>query len=151
MAEITGRQVFAFTAGAFAIIIGVNVYMAYSAISTFPGVEVPNSYVASQEFDSHRAAQQALGWQLAQEYRPGEGLVLTFTDAQGLPVQVRNLSALVGRSTSAAQDQTPEFRREAGAYIAPMVLEPGKWMVQVKAEATDGTLFQQRLDLFVKG
>lgn len=64
MAEITGRQVFGFTVGAFAIIIAVNVYMAYSAVSTFPGVEVPNSYVASQNFEAARDAQDALGWTL---------------------------------------------------------------------------------------
>ncbi len=151
MGQITGRQVFAVTAGAFAVIIGVNLFMAYSAISTFPGVEVANSYVASQQFDANRAAQAALGWQLQQEYRPGEGLVLRFTDAQGLPVLVEDLVVLVGRTTSAANDQRPQFQREAGAYLAPLVLAPGKWMLQVSAKSTEGVAFQQRLDLFVKG
>ena len=40
MAEITGRQVFLVTAGAFAVIITVNVVMAWQAVSTFPGLEV---------------------------------------------------------------------------------------------------------------
>ena len=152
MAEITGRQVFGFTVGAFAIIIAVNVYMAYSAVSTFPGVEVPNSYVASQNFEAARDAQDALGWTLTQDYRPGTGLRLTFTDAQGAPVQVNDLSVLVGRTTSTAQDQRPSFAREAGgAYTAPLTLAPGKWMLHVVAKAADGTAFKQRLDLFVKG
>lgn len=151
MAEITGRQVFGFTAGAFAIIIAVNVYMAYSAVSTFPGVEVPNSYVASQNFEAARDAQDALGWTLTQEYRPGEGLRLSFTDAQGAPVQVQGLSVLVGRTTSTAQDLRPGFVHEGGAYTAPLTLAPGKWMLQVEAAAPDGTAFKQRLDLFVKG
>ena len=151
MAEITGRQVFGFTVGAFAIIIAVNVYMAYSAVSTFPGVEVPNSYVASQNFEAARDAQDALGWTLTQEYRPGEGLRLTFTDAQGAPVQVEGLSVLVGRTTSTAQDLRPSFVQEAGAYTAPLTLAPGKWMLQVEAASPDGTAFKQRLDLFVKG
>ena len=58
--EITGRKVFVFTASAFAIIIGVNFYMAFQAVGTFPGLETKNSYVASQKFDTDRAQQLAL-------------------------------------------------------------------------------------------
>ena len=49
---LTGRKVFFITAGAFAVIIGVNVTMAVLAVGTFPGLEVKNSYVASQSFDA---------------------------------------------------------------------------------------------------
>jgi nitrogen fixation protein FixH len=151
MAEITGRQVFLVTAGAFAVIIAVNVVMAWQAVSTFPGVEVPNSYVASQEFEVARDAQEALGWTLEPEYVAGEGLFLTFTDRAGLPAPVTGLEVLVGRTTSTAEDQRPEFLREAGKFVARLDLAPGKWMLQVKARAEDGTRFQQRIDLFVKG
>ncbi|WP_054303104.1 FixH family protein [Gemmobacter sp. LW-1] len=151
MAEITGRQVMVVTVGAFAIIIAVNVLMAYKAISTFPGLEVQNSYVASQSFDSDRKAQEALGWMLVPEYRNGEGLHLTFTDASGQLVPVRDLNVLIGRTTTAADDQTPTFVREAGVYKAAVDLAPGKWMLHVEAHAEDGTLFRQRLDLFVRG
>jgi nitrogen fixation protein FixH len=151
MAEITGRQVFLVTAGAFAVIIAVNVVMAWQAVSTFPGLEVKNSYVASQEFEAARDAQDALGWTLQPEYVAGEGLFLTFTDQAGLPVQVNGLEVLVGRTTSSTEDQRPEFVREAGRLVAPLDLAPGKWMLQVKAQAEDGTRFQQRIDLFVKG
>ncbi len=152
MAELTGRKVLAITVSAFAVIIGVNLVMAFKAISTFPGLEVKNSYVASQNFDTERVAQQALGWSLTPDYDPASNaLRLTFTDAEGLPVQVRDLAVLVGRSTEAKDDQTPEFIREAGAYLARLDLAPGKWLLRVTAKAADGTLFQQRLDLFVKG
>lgn len=151
MAEITGRKVLVFTVGAFGIIIAVNVLMAYKAVSTFPGLEVGNSYVASQTFESDLKAQQALGWQLRQGYDPARGLELTFTDAQGAPVEVAELSVLLGRSTVASADQRPVFVREAGIYRADLRLEPGKWMMQVEARAADGTLFRQRLELMVRG
>jgi nitrogen fixation protein FixH len=152
MREITGRHVLAITVGAFAVIIGVNVLMAWQAVATFPGLEVKNSYVASQEFEAQRDAQDALGWSLTPEYdSAARQLRLAFADSQGLPVQVRDLAVLVGRTTGAANDQTPAFIREAGAYVAPVTLEAGKWMLMVKAFAEDGTLFQQRLDLLVKG
>lgn len=147
---LTGRKVLAITVSAFAVIIGVNVLMAFKAVSTFPGLEVPNSYVASQTFDADRKAQAALGWTLTERYQDGM-LRLAFRDAEGLPVRVERLSAVVGRTTASAEDIRPEFAWENGDYIAPMVLQPGKWMILLEAFATDGTKFRQRLDLLVKG
>ncbi len=57
--EFTGRHAAAVFVGAFAVIIAVNVALAVSAVRTFPGLEVANSYVASQEFNARRAAQEA--------------------------------------------------------------------------------------------
>lgn len=152
MRELTGRHVLAITVAAFSVIIGVNVLMAYKAVSTFPGLEVANSYVASQDFDADRSAQKALGWMLAPAYDAANGeLRLAFTDAQGLPVLLQSLDVLVGRTTEAEDDSRPSFARDAGIYVAKAQLAPGKWMMQVDALAADGTKFRQRIDLFVKG
>jgi nitrogen fixation protein FixH len=152
MRELTGRHVLAITVSAFAVIIGVNVVMAYKAVSTFPGLEVANSYVASQDFDADRAAQQALGWTLTPSYDAAKGeLLLAFTDAGGQPVLLQGLDVLVGRTTEAEDDSRPAFVREAGVYVAKASLAQGKWMMHVEALAQDGTMFRQRIDLFVKG
>lgn len=152
MAELTGRKVLAITVSAFGVIIAVNLLMAYKAISTFPGLEVSNSYVASQTFDADRAAQLALGWSLAADYdRADAALELVFTDAKGAPAPVAGLLVLVGRPTEAREDSYPLFVGESGTYRAPLALNPGKWMLKVEAYAPDGTRFFQRLDLFVKG
>jgi nitrogen fixation protein FixH len=93
--EIKGWHVLAFTVAAFGVIIAVNLVMAYKAISTFPGLEVENSYVASQTFDADRKAQEALGWTVAPGYDGAKGeLVLAFTDAAGKPVVVEGLDGL---------------------------------------------------------
>ncbi|MDN5785759.1 FixH family protein, partial [Pseudorhodobacter sp.] len=137
--RITGRKVAAFTVGAFGIIIAVNLVMAYKAVSTFPGLEVPNSYVASQEFDRAKAAQIALGWDLVPEYDAiAKELRLVFTDIAGLPADVASLGVLVGRTTEAREDMRPEFLRRGGAFVAPIDLHRGKWMLQVEARAKDG-------------
>lgn len=149
-APLTGRKVFAITASAFAIIIGVNVYMAYKAVGTFPGLEVQNSYVASQTFDADLKAQQALGWTLVATYVDG-ALRLDFSDRSGQPVKVASVQATVGRATNAAHDIDAQFSGGPGIYSAPMQLDPGKWMVLLEARAEDGTRFHQRIDLFVKG
>ena len=84
------EKVFAAMALAFSIIISVNLLLAYSAVKTFPGLEVRNSYVASQSFDADRAAQQALGWSISAEVRDG-ALYLNILDAEGLPVARRTI------------------------------------------------------------
>jgi nitrogen fixation protein FixH len=152
MGEITGRQVFAVTAGAFSIIISVNLLLAYKAVSTFPGLEVANSYVASQDFDRNRLAQEDLNWALSTTYDPVEQrLFLGFADADGKPAPVAALSVLVGRTTEAREDQSPAMINAAGLWTAPLTLAPGKWLLRVDATAQDGTRFSQRIGLHVKG
>lgn len=150
--ELKGWHVLVITCSAFAIIIGVNLLMAYKAISTFPGLEVQSSYVASQDFDSDRAAQIALGWTLTPGYDLAkQELSLRFTDKAGAPVTVAALEVLLGRTTEAKDDSNPVFQQVAGVYVANVALTKGKWMLHVEAKAPDGTLFQQRIDLYVKG
>ncbi len=152
MGELTGRKVFAIVASAFGVIIAVNLLLAYKAVTTFPGLEVPNSYVASQTWDAERAAQKALGWDLAAEYdHTTQVLALSFTDAAGHPARLDALSVLVGRPTEAKDDQWPKMNLSEGVWRAPLALAPGKWMMKVEARAADGTMFKQRRDLFVKG
>lgn len=149
-APITGKKVLVFMVAAFGVIIGVNVLMAWKAVSTFPGLEVKNSYVASQVFDAERAAQEGLGWTLAHDYADG-ALRLGFRDRAGRPVEVERLSATVGRTTAAADDRNPDFAFDGADYVARTALTPGKWMILLEAFARDGTRFYQRLDIFVKG
>lgn len=152
MTELTGKHVLAITTGAFSVIIAVNFWMAWHAVSTFPGLEVANSYVASQSFDRDRQAQQALGWVLKPEYDPAaQQLRLAFTDRDGLPAPLADLAVLIGRTTEARDDRSPTFTLRDGVQVAELHLAPGKWMMHVEAHAADGTLFRQRIDLFVRG
>jgi nitrogen fixation protein FixH len=150
MTELTGKHVFAITAGAFAVIIGVNLVLAVKAVSTFPGMEVKNSYVASQGFNDRKAAQESLGWVMVPRFDNGQ-MTLAFTDRNGLPVPVQDLQVLVGRTTEAANDTYPVFTRQGDVYAADVPLSKGKWMVKVTAKSADGTLFEQRSELFVRG
>ena len=150
MSEITGRQVLFFTVGAFGIIITVNLFMAWKAVSTFPGLEVANSYVASQEFDIRREAQIALGWTVAHSYENGR-VKLAITDTAGAAVQLATMDVLIGRVTEEQDDIRPAFALVGGTYEAEAALTRGNWFVMLKATAQDGTLFEQRYDLHIKG
>lgn len=152
MTELTGRHVFAITAGAFGVIIAVNILLAVKAVSTFPGLEVKSSYIAGQDFDDRKAAQVALGWDLQSSFDPvTREIRLAFIGPGGAPVLVDDLHVLVGRPTEAQDDRFPEFHRKKAGYAAVEDLAPGRWMLKVEATALDGTRFEQRRDLFVRG
>lgn len=145
---LTGRHVAMIFVSGFTIIISVNLFLAYSAISTFPGLEVKNSYVASQKFDENRTAQTALGWSVLAQAR-GSEVVLSITDASGAPVEVAELDATLGRATHVRDDQTPDFVFDGARYVAPAELGAGNWNLRMKAVADDGTVFQQRVILHI--
>ncbi|WP_206080310.1 FixH family protein [Pacificoceanicola onchidii] len=148
--KLTGWHVLAIFVGAFGIIIGVNLALAYNAVKTFPGLEVKNSYIASQTFNDRKEAQEALGWDIAATL-DGDMLLLSITDENGRPVQAGKLEAKVGRPTNVKEDITPEFSYNGRAYVAYVDLRPGNWDVWLKAVSLDGTEFQQRLTMTIGG
>lgn len=145
--ELKGKHVLGIFLGVFGVVATANFFMAYSAVSTFPGLEVQNSYVASQQFDELRAAQEALDWTVEARHEAGI-LTLSFMDNEGAPVELAELEATVGRATHALEDVEAEFRFDGQAYLATVPLSDGNWNIRMKARAEDGTLFQQRVVLF---
>lgn len=146
--QFTGRHALMLFVGFFGIIFAMNGVMAYMALSTFPGLEARNGYIASQTFDARRKAQEALGWTVDADEAAGV-LSLAFTDRDGNPVRVATLRATVGRPTEIKDDFSPDFIFDGAAYTAPVDLAPGKWDVRLKATAEDGTLFSQRIQIHV--
>lgn len=143
--ELTGRHVLIITLAAFGVMIAVNVLMAVLAVGSFPGLEVKNSYVASQQFDRERLAQESLGWSAKASY-DGRQITIEIVDGQGAHPILRDFTATIGRPTHKRADVTPQFDVAGGVYRAPLVLEPGVWNIHVQAVAPDGTPFRQRLD-----
>ncbi|MBV1927390.1 MAG: FixH family protein [Rhodobacteraceae bacterium] len=146
--EFTGRHAALVFVGAFAIIIGVNLVLAVQAVKTFPGLEVRNSYVASQEFDVRRSAQMLLGWSVRADARDGQ-VFLSITDKDGTPIEVAQLDATLGRATHVRDDIKPEFVFDGTAYAAPVKLGKGNWNIRMVARAENGVEFSQRVILHV--
>ncbi len=145
---MTGRKVAIITVSAFTVIVAVNITMAVLAVGTFPGLEVKNSYVASQKFDDDRAAQEALGWSLDAGVE-GDVLSVALTDRAGHPVSVDSLDVTMARPTHKRDDFAPDMTYFDGVFSAPVDLSPGKWNIHVAATAPDGTPFRQTLGIFV--
>ncbi len=148
--EFTGRHMLMIFVAAFGIIISVNLVLAFSAVKTFPGLEAKNSYVASQEFDDRRDAQEALGWTVRADAKGGL-VILSIVNDYGEPVEVAQLEATLGRATHVKDDMTPAFQFDGQAYVAPAELGEGNWNIRMKAVAKDGTEFVQRVVLHVQG
>ena len=113
MTELTGKHVLVITVSAFAVIIGVNVLLAVKAVSTFPGLEVENSYVAGQGFNERKSAQEALGWVMVPGYENGR-MTLAFSGKDGktasLPAKERpgcSVADHAERKTNSRQARAP--------------------------------------------
>jgi nitrogen fixation protein FixH len=141
--EIKGWHVLTGFVMAFAVILAVNLVLAVNAVHTFPGLEVKNSYVASQTFDRDRAAQLGLAWSVSATLDGNELRLQILKDK--LPIAPTIESAIFGRATSVVADQAPDFEFDGMAYRATVQGGPGNWNLRLKARGEDGSLFQQRI------
>jgi len=141
--EIKGWHVAAGFCTAFGIIISVNLTLAYNAVHTFPGLEVSNSYVASQSFDKNRAAQLALGWEVSAHLDGNVLFLRVIENGQAIAPVIEQ--ATFGRATHVGQDQTPAFEFDGHALRAVVQGGDGNWNLRLKARGADGTLFEQRV------
>jgi len=145
LGHFTGRHMALVFIHFFATIIIVNVFMAYNAVSTFPGLEVSSSYADSQTFDERRNAQEALGWNASVEV-PGDGtLILHLVDDDGNPVAPARLEALLTRPTNRTEDQLLDLTRYRGAFVAPAEVGDGRWRLRLTGEARDGTEYRHNI------
>lgn len=147
--QLTGRGVLVIALAAFGVVIAVNVTLMVLATGTFSGLVVRNSYVASQDFDRARTAQEALGWDAAVTY-DGDALRLDLIDADGEVVRPSSLAITVGRPTTEREDRALDLVETPAGFAAPLSLSPGAWRVEVAARAADGTDFYQRRVLRVR-
>lgn len=144
---LTGRKVFMILVAAFGTILAVNMTLLYNAVKTFPGLEVKNSYVASQTFDDRAVAQRALGWSPEAKYANGQMNLSIFANGEFVFPEV--IDVRVGRPTHGREDVNPVLLRDTIGYWFKIDLDEGKWYVYVDAESAAGEPFVQRLELFV--
>lgn len=148
--RLTGRHALMIFGGMFAIIIGANAALVYSALSTFPGVTERNGYVASQDFDRRSAAQRALGWQGAADYGAGR-LAVRMTGSDGKPLSGLDVSVVVGLPATAARDRRLVLTWNDGLYDAAVALDPGGWLVDIRATDARGRSYEASTTIRVAG
>ncbi len=151
--QFTGKHFLCIILGAFGVIITANLALVFFALGSFPGLEVANTYVASQQFDAKRQAQARLGWHSHVRYehvRYEQGrLVVELVDDAGVAVVPRALRLRVGSATSAREDAVVHPINTGGHYEVVLALRAGSKVIFVDAEAADGTAFSQRHRLVI--
>lgn len=129
--EFTGRHMLMTLVGGFGIVVAVNFYMASEAASSFGGVTVENSYVASQKFNGwldEAKAQEGLGWS-AELSRQVDGHLVVMTadvpaDAK-VTAELRHPLGLKDHPSLTFALQ-PDMR-----YISNERVEAGRWIVRI--------------------
>ena len=137
--EFTGKHMLFLVLGFFGVVIGVNITMAVISSTSWTGLVVENSYVASQEFDAKRndhLRQIAAGWQ-SDLTVDRTALALHIVDAEGKPVDLGAVTVLVNRPVGGHDDQNLTLTRAAdGTYSTPITLTDGVWDAWLTAEKT---------------
>jgi nitrogen fixation protein FixH len=152
--QFTGWHMLAVVFLFFGVIISVNVGMAIVASTSWTGLVVTNSYVASQEFEEKRVAHEAqrvAGWTSSLTY-DGVAVRLSIADASGQPVELGTVSVLFNRPVGGHDDQTIVLKQAAdGTYEGDVDLAVGIWEATVDAPATALGPFELHTRFHVKG
>ena len=143
--KFTGYHMLATMVAFFTVVIGVNLVMARYAITTWTGLVVPNTYVASQEFNGKAAQSKAitaLGYQGA--IASGEaGFTFTLTDRNGAGVDADAVLVAFNRPVGAVGDHTMTLTpRGQGMFAAPGKLIEGEWIAHISAVLDGATIYR---------
>ena len=136
----TGKHMIMIMVAFFGVIISVNFLMAYYANTTWSGLVVKNSYVASQEFNGKVEdvkAQEALGWK--GRLASGNGnLAWTLNDKSGAPVATQSVTVLLRRPVTDKSDATITLSPGTdGIWTSDHKIEDGLWIAIVDAATRD--------------
>ena len=149
----TGWHMAAITISFFAVIIAVNLTLAVFASTSWTGLVVANSYVASQSFnrDAEIAReQQALGWRVKLIVNRRLATIVIL-DRNNVSMAGLNIRAILQRPTDEAGDQVLKVKESgSGVYMANATIGSGVWIADITAEgpASKTVRFVQRI--FVK-
>ncbi|WP_423605391.1 FixH family protein [Sphingomonas sp. MS122] len=134
--QFTGRHMALIMVCFFAVIITVNLIMASSAVRTFGGVVVQNSYVASQRYNGWIAsgrAQQRLGWHAVANGTPDGTLMVSLSGPAG-PIGGALVAAEVEHPLGRLPGRTLLLKDAGnGRYIAAHALPAGRWKLRIQA------------------
>ncbi|MCP5402242.1 MAG: FixH family protein [Novosphingobium sp.] len=130
--RFTGLHMAAILVAGFGIVVGVNLVMARAAISTFGGVVVENSYVASQKFNGwlDRAEQsRSLGWDVRVRRGDDDRMLVT---AANVP-QGATVRAVARHPLGRLPDSELHFAPAGeGRFLSNEILPAGRWIVRLE-------------------
>ncbi|WP_394688690.1 FixH family protein [Hoeflea sp.] len=144
--EFTGKHMLFSMVAFFGVIFTVNMIMARFAVTTWSGLVVPNTYVASQEFNAQAAQSRAIaakGYDVA--FEPGaDGVSILLTDSKGLPASADSVSASLRRPVGTEDDRELVFMADGpGKFTAEGALAEGEWIAHVTALSNGEIIYKK--------
>lgn len=132
--QFTGWHMATILVAFFGVIIAVNFTMARFASSTFGGIVVENSYVASQKFNGWldaAKAQEALGWDAVTTWRPDGRLALAVI---GAPADAK-VTGMARHPLGRVADVPIEFADIGdGRFLSRQALPEGRWILRLQLD-----------------
>jgi nitrogen fixation protein FixH len=132
--RFTGRHMAIIMVAFFGVVIAVNVLMARLATSTFTGVVVENSYVASQRFNrwlDEAKTEQQLGWK-AEAIRAPDGRVLVSLSGAPSGAQV---TGEAWHPLGQSADRVLHFAASPRGFRSAETLPAGRWRIRLEVSA----------------
>lgn len=150
----TGRHMFLAMLGFFGVIITVNVTMAVFARTSWTGLVVANSYVASQEFNAKMAetrAQAALKWKGKLAIR-NHVVRYRLVDRAHAPVLLKGVQIGFKRPVDDREDHVITLAPDGdGGFALPHDVPDGVWLIEINADAGMATPHRETLRVHVIG
>lgn len=150
----TGWHMLAVMVTFFGTIIAVNMFMAWNAVTSWSGLVVPNTYVASQQFNGKAAAAKA---------RAATGIVgaLTVTSESVEFIVSHPQDGLIDADTVALKfirpvGESQNFRLDLakssnGIFIGEKDILPGQWIVESIVMKDDKVIIHEGKRISVTG
>lgn len=135
--EFTGRHMLMIMVAFFGVIIAVNIGMAKLAGSSFGGLVVENSYVASQEFNGRlKQSREQIALQWTAAFKIIDGTIrYRLTDRDGKAVSAASVSVQFRHPSYEAADWNVDLRPAGdGTFEAAHASRDGTWNVQIDSE-----------------
>ncbi|MGI2033078.1 FixH family protein [Rhizobium panacihumi] len=149
----TGWHMLAIMLSFFGVIISVNFFMAYQAVSSWSGLVVQNTYVASQQFNSKVAAERALAATGVTGKLTIDGTVVRYeiSGPNGL-VAADELILAFRRPVGDQQDFSLTLApQEEGIFVVRHEVGPGHWIVEAIAARNGTPVLHQTRRISVHG
>jgi nitrogen fixation protein FixH len=150
----TGWHMLAIMLAFFGTIITVNFTMAYLATSSWSGLVVKNTYVASQEFNGKTSAiRDMLATGIAGDLAvDGKGLRYRLSMPGDTPVVADAVTAHLRRPVGVAQDFELQLTPAGdGLYLADAEVLPGSWIVEIQAVKDGKMIMHEAKRITVSG
>ncbi len=136
----------------FGVIFAVNIFMTVSAVRSWTGLVVENSYVASQQFNAETALlnkSSAMGILHQLHYKNGT-LSLSLKTKDGHATDAKNIQIIIGTSNNGENQTLDLLPSASGEFIANAKLANGIWSGELSAVMNGTEKWKQPIRLIVE-